>query len=154
MFAAKQALNAYSKVGVEIGVMDASPHKLILMLYEGARVAIASAFSHMRNRNMAAKGEAISKAIMIIDNGLRVSLNVEAGGRLAEQLDAIYEYMSNRLLQASLKNDPSILQEVDKLLAELQSAWEAIGKPSTGAIPAIGEKAPPQQPLSNASIRV
>ncbi len=139
-----RGINAYARVGVETGVLSASPHQLTLMLFEGARLAIAEARLHMQRNETAAKGETISKAIMIVDHGLKASLDVEAGGEMAEKLYALYEYMVNRLLIANLRNEPKALEEVDRLLAELHGAWEAIGKPK---IPAAAAAAPgPRQP--------
>ena len=73
------------------------------------------------------KGNAISKAIMIVENGLRASLDKKAGGQIADSLDALYDYMGRRLLEANITNQPKILDEVIALLAELKGAWEAIG---------------------------
>ena len=131
--AARHAVNAYSRIGAETGVMTADPHKLVLMLFEGARLAIAEARLHMQRNEIAAKGEAISKAIMIIDHGLKASLDVEAGGEMAEKLYALYEYMTNRLLIANLRNELKALEEVGRLLAELHGAWEAIKAPNAAA---------------------
>src|SRR4051812_8430739 len=89
--------NAYAKVGVETGVAAASPHHLISMLFDGALIAVAHASQHMKAGNIADKGTAISKAIMIINDGLRTSLNKTAGGEIAHRLDALYEYLSRRL---------------------------------------------------------
>lgn len=125
--AAHHAVNAYSRIGVETGVIAANPHQLVLMLFEGARLAVAEAKLHMQREEIPEKGEAISKAIMIIDQGLKASLDVKAGGEMAEKLHALYEYMSNRLLIANLRNEPKALEEVGRLLAELHGAWEAIG---------------------------
>ena len=141
MFGSKQSgVNAYAKVGIETGVISASPHKLIVMLFDGALVAVNAAIMHMKAGNIPAKGAAISKAIMIIDSGLRASLDKKAGGEIAEGLDALYEYMGSRLLQANLKNQVDILEEVQRLLGELRGAWNAIGadaqaKPATAAVP-------------------
>lgn len=122
---------AYSKAGIETGVDTADPHKLVLMLFEGAMLAVASASLHMRINasadDIARKGEAISKAINIITNGLKASLDTEAGGELAGGLAALYDYMSVRLLHANLHDQPAILDEVAHLLAELKGAWEQIG---------------------------
>jgi flagellar protein FliS len=120
-------VSAYARVGLETGVIAASPHKLILMLFEGARAALSSALLHMRNGEITPKGEAISKAIAIISSGLQASLDVEAGGELAQQLHALYDYMSRRLVQANLHNTPEYIEEVARLLGELNEAWEAIG---------------------------
>lgn len=140
---ARHAVNAYSKVGTETGVMTANPHRLILMLFEGARLAVAEARLHMQHHETAAKGEAISKAILIIDHGLKTSLDVEAGGEMAEKLSALYEYMTNRLLIANLRNELKALDEVGRLLGELHGAWEAIGNPDVaGAAAATGPRQP------------
>ncbi|HJW54196.1 MAG TPA: flagellar export chaperone FliS [Burkholderiaceae bacterium] len=127
---ATSGAGAYAKVGVETGVAAASPHKLVVMLFEGAMVAIASAIQHMQAGDIAAKGKAISKAISIIDSGLRASLDKKVGGEVALNLDALYEYMSSRLLTANLKNQPKILEEVYQLLKGLKDAWEAITPPA------------------------
>lgn len=124
----KHGASAYATVGIETGVTSASPHKLITMLFEGAMIAISSAASMMQSGDIAGKGQAISKAITIIDAGLRVSLDKKAGGEIASNLDALYEYIGMRLLIANVKNDPEILQEVLDLMKELKGAWDEIGK--------------------------
>ncbi|SAL80448.1 flagellar protein FliS [Caballeronia peredens] len=127
MFSPGQAgANAYARVGVQTGVMGASPHRLITMLYQGARQAIAQARMHMQQNNVGARGAAIGKAISIIESGLQQALNKEAGGEIAGRLDALYTYMSRRLLEANLKQDEAMLVEVDNLLATLEEAWVGI----------------------------
>lgn len=123
----KSGANAYAKVGVETGVMAASPHKLIVMLYDGALTAVRNGLTHMKAGSIPEKGAAISKAIQIIENGLRASLDREVGGQIAEGLDSLYEYMGRRLLTANLNNQPEVLEEVLRLLTELRDAWNAIG---------------------------
>ncbi|MDR5803694.1 flagellar export chaperone FliS [Caballeronia sp. LZ001] len=119
--------NAYARVGVQTGVMGASPHRLIVMLYQGARQSIAQARMHLQQKNVGARGAAISKAINIIETGLQQALNKEAGGEVALRLDALYSYMARRLLEANLNQDESMLVEVDNLLATLEEAWVGIG---------------------------
>jgi flagellar protein FliS len=121
--------NAYAAVGVETGVSSASAHELIVMLFDGALIALTTAQQHMKAGNIPGKGQAISKAIMIIDSGLRASLNKEVGGEIAQNLDALYQYMSTRLVIANVKNQPEILVEVHGLLKDLKTSWEAIGVP-------------------------
>jgi flagellar protein FliS len=123
----KRGVNAYANVGLETGIASASPHKLIVMLYDGALAALLGAKANIAAGNIAAKGSAISKAISIIDNGLRASLDKDAGGEIAANLDALYDYMSRRLLHANLKNDVGIIEEIHGLLADLRGAWVAIG---------------------------
>lgn len=146
MFGSRQTgVNAYAKVGMETGVVAASPHKLIVMLFDGALVSITNALINMRSGNIGEKGKAISKAIMIIDSGLRAALDKKVGGEIAEGLDALYEYMSGRLLTANLKNDPAILEEVQRLLTELRDAWNQIAD-----VPAVKAPAPaPALTLTN-----
>lgn len=124
---AQSGANAYARVGIETGVMGASPHRLIAMLYEGARNAIALARMHLQSGNVAARGDAIGKAIRIVEEGLQQSLNLEAGGEIAHRLNALYAYIARRLLEANLKQSESMLTEVDGLLATLQEAWTGIG---------------------------
>lgn len=118
--------DAYALIGVETGVMAANPHKLVLMLFDGALLAIAMARQAMRTNKIAEKGEEISRAINIISNGLKVSLDTQAGGELAERLGALYDYICSRLLQANLRNEAAALDEADALLRELKTAWEEI----------------------------
>ncbi|MBQ5946367.1 flagellar export chaperone FliS [Massilia sp. ST3] len=126
----KRGVNAYANVGLETGVAAASPHKLVVMLYDGAMVALLGAINNIKSGNIAAKGNAISKAITIIDNGLRASLDKKAGGDIAENLDSLYDYMSRRLLEANIKNDAAIVTEVHSLMSDLREAWVAIGEQS------------------------
>ena len=132
--ASRQGINAYARVGLETGVIAASPHRLILMLFEGARVALSSALVHMKNGETVAKGESLSKAISIISSGLQASLDVNAGGELAQHLYALYDYMSRRLVLANLHNNPEYVEEVAGLLAELSGAWEMIGTAAGGEL--------------------
>lgn len=119
--------SAYARVGVETGVMGANPHRLILMLYQGARQAITRARMHLEQGNIGPRGESIGKALDIITRGLQASLNLEVGGEIAQRLDALYTYMGRRLLQANLEQSDAMLAEVDGLLATLEEAWVGVG---------------------------
>ncbi|EDO83266.1 flagellar protein FliS [Burkholderia pseudomallei 406e] len=107
-------------------MMGASPHRLIAMLYQGARQAIAHARLHLQQGNVAARGEAIGKAIRIVESGLQQALNLEVGGDIASRLDSLYTYMCRRLLQANVDASEPMLIEVDGLLATLEDAWTGI----------------------------
>lgn len=124
-FSSATAVRAYANVGLETGVNSAHPHRLIAMLFEGALLALARARQSMMAKDIATRGSAISKAIQIIEEGLKASL-VDNGGDLASNLHALYEYMGRRLLFASLKNDLGAVNEVSRLLTELKDAWNAI----------------------------
>lgn len=135
----KTAINAYTNVGIDSGVTSADPHKLIALLFQGALLAIANAKNGILRQNIPAKGKAISHAILIINNGLNLSLDKEVGGDLALNLSALYEYMSTRLVVANLNNDMAILDEVSGLLVDLKGAWDSIR-------PQAAMSAPPAQP--------
>lgn len=126
--AMNNAVSAYQRIGVETGVESADPHKLILMLFEGAHEALAKARMHMQHNEIAEKGQMISKAIMIIDHGLKASLDMNAGGDLAIKLQALYDYMTHRLLVANIQSNTEIVNEVNMLLSELHGAWKEIGQ--------------------------
>jgi len=126
MFGFNQGVNEYSRVGVETGVVAASPLKLVVMLYDGAIAACQSAILQMHQKNIENKSALLSKAIMIIQSGLRQSLDKQSGGEIALSLDELYAYMSDRLYLANIKNDPELIHEVIKLLIDLKGSWEAI----------------------------
>ncbi len=115
----------YKQVGSHTGVESATPHRLIQMLIEGALEKINLAKGYMQRGEISLKGTHVSWAISIID-GLRMSLDKEAGGEIAENLDALYDYMGRRLVEANLYNNTDILNEVSGLLLEIKSAWDAI----------------------------
>ena len=118
--------SAYTNIDMETGVLAASPHKLIVMLFDGAIVAISNGLYQMRNNDIPAKGKSISHAISIIDSGLRASLDKSVGGEIAQNLDDLYEYMIRRLLAGNLNNEQEALIEVQNLLKDLKNTWEAI----------------------------
>lgn len=141
-----KALKAYTNVGIESNVAAADPHKLILLLYQGALLAIATAKNQMLRKETAKKGASISHAIAIIEKGLQASLNKEVGGALTQNLSDLYVYMTQRLIAANLNNDTAALDEVSRLLIELRSAWENI-KPATA--PVAAPAAAPQLQTTN-----
>ncbi|KAF0815037.1 Flagellar protein FliS [Andreprevotia sp. IGB-42] len=124
--AVKKALDAYGKQSLENAVETASPGRLVVMLYDGAIKATQLGKIHMQNGDIPNKGAAISKAIAIVDEGLRLALDKEKGGELADNLDALYMYMLGQLFEANLNNKPELLDEVAGLLLQLREAWESI----------------------------
>ncbi len=123
---------ASARVGVESGVMSASPHKLIVMLFDGGIGFIRAARLHMQAGRVAAKGEAISKAIDVV-GGLSSALDHERGGELAGRLESLYDYVSDLLLKANLENSVVRLDEAERLLADIASAWREIGATAADA---------------------
>ena len=126
MFAAyRNAAASYHQVGVESSVSSARPIDLVVMVYEGAIEAIGRAAAEMRAGDIDAKNRTITRAIRIIDEGLRAPLDLRAG-EIAGNLADLYDYMTRRLLQGSARNDAALLDEVRGLLLELKSAWDEI----------------------------
>jgi flagellar protein FliS len=134
---AGRAINAYVKTGIETGVPEADPHRLVLMLFEGALAAIAQARLKLSAGDVAGRGKAISKAISIVQDGLRNSLDVQKGGELAERLSALYEYVTMRLLDANLHARQEALDEAAHLISELHAGWAAIAPGKHAANPGI-----------------
>ena len=129
---ARSALNQYSQNAIETGVESASPHRLIQMLMEGALDKIASAKGHMGRNEIIPKGRQIGCAISIID-GLKLSLDKEKGGDIAQNLEDLYSYMERRLIDGNRENDIAALDEVSALLKEVKSAWDAIAGNETAS---------------------
>lgn len=149
MFGAiNKGANAYAKVGLETGVLASSPHQLIVMLFEGALVAARAGLAHMAASETEKKGLAISKAINIVANGLRASLDKSAGQSIAANLDALYEYINRRLMEGNLKNDPAMLEEAIALLADLKGSWDAIGDGTAAAPDVSAPAAAPQRMMA------
>ena len=123
----KSGIQAYAQVGVESAVLSASPHQLVVLLFDGALSAMKKAIILIEQGDIPGKGQAISKAINIISNGLQSGLNHEVGGDLAANLDSLYDYMTRRLLKANLHNDINAINEVVELLNNIADAWKEIG---------------------------
>lgn len=139
----RNVMHAYAGDGLDVEVSSASPHKLVLMLFNGAIVAIGRARIHMQQGDIAEKGMLIGKAISIVDEGLRNSLNLQAGGDVAANLKELYEYVCAKLLEANLKNDPELLDHVSAILQELRAGWEEMGQ-SLVQQQAAASAAPPE----------
>ncbi len=122
---ARAALQQYKQVNVHSMVEGASPHRLIQMLMEGALEKMHIARGLMEEGRLGPKAEHITWAISIID-GLRISLDTDVGGEIAQNLEDLYDYMVRRLVEANLKNDAAIIDEVSDLLKQIKEAWDAI----------------------------
>lgn len=118
--------DAYKKAGVELDVKTADPHQLVTIIFEATEVALKRARQALTEGDIPLKGSMISKAIDLIDNGLRASLDLKQGDTLAQRLYALYEYMVARLLHAHSHNDLVAIDEVIGLLGDISSAWKEI----------------------------
>ncbi|HHP5589566.1 TPA: flagellar export chaperone FliS [Enterobacter kobei] len=117
---------AYAKIEVESAVMSASQQQLVIMLFDGALSALVRARLFLQDGNIPAKGLAISKAINIIENGLKVGLVESNGDELTQNLIALYAYMVRRLLHANVNNDASAIEEVETLLRNIADGWKEV----------------------------
>jgi len=128
-FAVNRRLSAgmYQQIGVETQVAAATPHQLVAMLFEGFMEALAHARGAMRAADHASKGMAIGRAVRIIEEGLRASLDMTGGGTLAQDLSDLYTYVTMRLTVANLRSDEAALAECQSLMQPLQDAWRSIG---------------------------
>ncbi|MEN4921375.1 flagellar export chaperone FliS [Achromobacter spanius] len=128
------SVRSYADIGLETQVMSATPERLITLLYQGARAAIGQARIHLQEGRVSERGTAITKAIKIVDEGLKMGLNMEAGGDIAANLSRLYDYIVRTLLMANLKADVEQLDIADRLLADLAEAWQtSIDRPAPGA---------------------
>jgi flagellar secretion chaperone FliS len=117
---------SYRGVGVETALTEASPHQLICLLFDGAIEAIMGAKHALTNNDIAARGQAITKAIRIVNEGLKASLD-QRGGEITNNLDSLYDYACQRLLFANMRSDVAALDEVHQILDQLRDGWRAIG---------------------------
>ncbi|MFH8134831.1 flagellar export chaperone FliS [Pantoea osteomyelitidis] len=122
---------AYAKIGVESAVMSASQQQLVVMLFDGALSALVRARLFMQDGNLEGKGLSLSKAINIIEGGLKQGLDDNSGDALAANLTELYSYMVRRLLKANLHNDVAAVEEVESLLRNIADAWKEVVQPQT-----------------------
>ncbi|MBK0011945.1 flagellar export chaperone FliS [Stenotrophomonas sp. S41] len=121
----RQFAEQYRKVGVTTSVVDADPHKLVALLLAGACERIRTAEASLQQNDQARKGKAIGEACAIVGH-LHGSLDHEAGGEIAGNLSALYDFVIMRLTEGNLHNDSTALQEALGLMVEIDSAWNAI----------------------------
>ena len=125
-FRPQQFANAYRQIGTETGIAGATPHKLVTMLFDGFMETLAQAKGAMRTGRIEAKCQAISKAVRIVDEGLRGGLDLKGGGKLAQDLYDLYGYLTMRLTLCNVRNDEAGLDECQRLVQPLREAWISI----------------------------
>jgi len=122
---ASAAARKYQQINTTSSVPSADPHRLVLMLLDGAISRIAAAKGHMQRHEMANKGEVIGKAMDIIQ-GLKASLDMEYGGEISSNLNRLYDYILRQLLLGHANNDPVLLDESTNLLGQIREGWSGI----------------------------
>jgi flagellar protein FliS len=130
-YAKSSNLAAYQSAAAHGGVAASDPHRLIVMLMDGALERISTARGCMERKETSEKARLINRAVSIIGE-LRNSLDLSKGGQIAANLAELYDYMCRRLLLATSENKPEMLDEVSTLLHEIRSAWLAIAPEGRG----------------------
>lgn len=117
------ALRQYKNVDLKATVATASPHKLIQMLFEGALDALAQSKGAIERKDIELRTQRLNKANSIV-LGLRDALDLEQGGEVAENLDALYDYIIRGIMQANRDNSAEKVQEMMNLLVEVKMGWD------------------------------
>ncbi|WP_369821640.1 flagellar export chaperone FliS [Rhodoferax sp. OV413] len=121
-----RAASAYKRVGAQTSVEGASPHQVVCLLFEALMQSLYAARGCIDRGDLEGKGNALSKAVRILDEGLKLSLDIESGGDLALNLRGVYNYSILQLTTANLKNDAALVDEVVQLIAPVFDAWKSI----------------------------
>lgn len=124
MFASRSA-STYRSLSVQTGVIDASPHRLIEMLLDGSLESIARARVALARRDVSARVESVTRALRIVDEGLKASLD-PAGGDIAKNLGQLYGYITVLLTDANNNANDEKLAEAANLLEQIREGWRGI----------------------------
>jgi len=119
------ALAQYGQIKNDAQTSYASPHQLMLMLFDGAIEAMSMTVGAIQNKNFELRSKQNTRSITII-NGMRDCLDMEAGGDLANNLYSLYQYMAQELFKASFKNDADTIQNIQSMLKDIRESWEKI----------------------------
>ena len=119
------ALSQYGKIKDDTQTMYASPHQLMLMLFDGAIEAMSFTIGAIQTENYELRSKQNTRSITII-NGMRECLDMKAGGELADNLYSLYQYMAQELFRANFKNDTETIKNVQTMLIDVRGSWEKI----------------------------
>ena len=119
------ALSQYGKIKNDTQTSYASPHQLMLMLFDGAIEAMSFTIGAIENNNFELRSKQSTRSISII-NGMRECLDMETGGELADNLYSLYQYMAQELFRASFKNDVDTIKNIQTMLKDIRGSWEKI----------------------------
>lgn len=120
----RHSIDSYATIGLQTEVFSATPEELITMLIDGARSSVIKAKMHLENGDIAERGKAISKAIDIVDTGLKSVVDKEKGGEVATQLITNYDLIIYHLMQANLHSDVKGLDIAQEMLQSLGDTWK------------------------------
>ena len=121
-----RSVNTYKTVGLETSVTGANPHQLVSLLFDALQQSLASAKAAILSGDIATKGRSISRAVRILEEGLKASLDTDRGGDLAVNLRTLYDYCILRTTEANLRNDATLIDEVIRLIHPVSDGWNQI----------------------------
>ncbi|MDD2925559.1 flagellar export chaperone FliS [Rhodoferax sp.] len=132
-----RAASAYQRINVETSVHTMDQYQIVCLLFDGLMESIGVARGALARKDIAAKCAAVSKALRILQEGLTTGLDTVDGGELAANLGALYDYCASQLIQANVRNDDAIFQEVQRLIEPVAQAWKTMKQtPTAPASPA------------------
>jgi len=137
----QRATKAYSRIGIQTRASEHDPHSLALLMFEGVLESVTGAQGALVSGDVVAKVRHIDRAVRILHEGLRTSLDLENGGEIAKNLAYLYDYCVLQLTLANAKNDPELLNEVAGLLKPVAEAWQSIGHDQSQRSDASSENA-------------
>lgn len=121
----QEAYGGYHAVNLDAQTSRASPVELVLLLTDGLLDELARARAHLVARRYEAKAKSIDKCVEII-NGLSSSLDLESGGETVANLARIYDFCATRLHGASIKLDPTMVDEVVQIMSTIRQGWKGV----------------------------
>lgn len=124
---------AYQRINVETSMHTIDQHQLVSLLYDGVLGSIATARGALARGDVSSKCSSIAKAVRILEEGLMTALDRQAGGALAENLGALYDYSLRRLILANARNDDAMLHEVARLIEPIAQGWKDMKKSTNAA---------------------
>lgn len=119
------SMKAYKSVALDSQKTIASPYQVVKMLLTGVLERLVKARIAIENKNHEQRSELISSTLLILAE-LRMSLDHEAGGEIADNLDKLYEFIMGELVEANSKNDIEKVEAASRILREIKDAWDNI----------------------------
>ncbi|BEU02814.1 flagellar protein FliS [Agarivorans sp. OAG1] len=133
----KHGINQYRQVGIKDQIATADPHQITQLLMQTALENLSVAKGCIERNDISSKAKPIAKATSIITS-LRDTLDHEKGGEIATNLQDLYNFMLERLSEASINNDATIIAEVMEIFLPIKSAWDQI--PESAKIEAYNQR--------------